>query len=714
MWSPDRKLWRWAAALPGLLGLAAALWLVSGSAPTLAQLRATTPATSGMLLDRHGEPLDSVRLDFGVRRWPWVPLDQVSPALPQALIEAEDRRFAEHGGVDWRALLAASRDALRGRPRGASTLTMQLATLIERQRGGAAGWAVWRKLQQIRLALALERHWSKAQILEAYLNLLPFRGELQGVGAAAAVLAGKAPAGLSVDESRILAALLPSPSAPATTVAARACRRLAQQAAEAACAQLQATAQRLLGQAERAGATGQAPQVARLLLRPDQPTVRSSLDARVQRVAREALQQQLQGLATRNVRDGAALVIDNASGEVLAYVGSAGPHSRSPQVDGVRARRQAGSTLKPFLYGLALEQRYLTAASLLDDTPLTLDTRAGVYVPRDYDHDFKGPVSLRTALAGSLNVPAVRTLVLVGVEAFHQRLTDLGYQGLGQDGAWHGFALALGSADVSLWEQAQAYRTLARGGVTGALRLAPATDATVQADSPAASRQLLQPEATWIIGDILADKAARAVTFGLDNALATRRWSAVKTGTSSDMRDNWCIGWSPRYTVAVWVGNFEGDPMRNVSGVSGAAPAWRQIMDALADDSSAPAPPPSLRQQVVRFAGGLEPPRGEWFLRGTTPAGATVARVAESARRPTLAYPTDGLLVALDPDIPLAAQRLPLRVLGLQPGVRLLLNDTVLPLGGEITLWTPVRGSHRLRLLATDGSLIEHVQFTVR
>ena len=710
VWSPDLRF----KAAPSLIAagavvLAAAAWLLLPAVADFEQVRASTPASTALLLDRHGEVIDALRIDQHVRRWPWTPLAQVSTALPATLIQTEDHRFREHHGVDWRGMAGAIRDTLQGRPRGGSSITMQLATLLERAEPVAPlRWTPLRKLRQLRTAWALERRWSKEQILEAWLNLLPFRGELQGIGAAAAVLAGKAPSGLSIEESRILAALLPAPSASAQAVAARACRRQQQLATAADCAALQAAAVRMLGQrSDGTSIDSLAPAVAQQLLGPQSRSVQTTLDASIQRLARDALHRQLLALVDRNVRDGAALVVDNASGEVLAYVGSSSATSRSRQVDGVRARRQAGSTLKPFLYELALERRYLTAASLLDDSPLTLETRSGVYVPRDYDHDFKGPVTVRTALAGSLNVPAVRSLVLVGVEAFHQRLRDLGYAGLGQDGAWHGYALALGSADVTLWEQAGAYRVLALGGQQrGPLTLQAANVAT-------APVQLLQAQASWIIADILADKAARAVTFGLANSLATRRWSAVKTGTSSAMRDNWCIGFTPRYTVAVWVGNFEGDAMRNVSGVSGAAPVWRQIVEALDDASDPLPPPPALRNQALRFANHLEPPRREWFLPGTTP-DAQVARIDTVQRDASMLYPTDGLIVALDPDIPPGSQRLPLHLQGRLAGLQLLLDDAEIKLHGEITLWTPTRGTHRLRLLDAQGRLIEESAFTVR
>mgnify|MGYP002078886582 CR=1 FL=1 len=329
---------------------------------------------------------------------------------------------------------------------------------------------------------------------------------------------------------------------------------------------------------------GLAPHLATKLLRRPGLSVTTTLDTAIQRAAIMALGRQLIGLGETRARDGAVIVLDNASGNVLAYVGGVGGHSTAAQVDGADAPRQAGSTLKPFLYAAAIEAGYLTAASILDDSPVQLDTASGLYVPQNYDRGFKGPVSARSALAGSLNVPAVRTLLLVGVDSFRDRLFDLGYQGLTEDGDYYGFSLALGSAEVTLLEQANAYRTLANGGRWSPLHLR--TD-----DETITARAIVDPVAAWIVSDMMADPGARARTFGLDSALRLPFWAAVKTGTSKAMRDNWCIGFTDRFTVAVWIGNLEGDSMRAVSGTSGAAPVWREIMLALHRDHPGRQPP---------------------------------------------------------------------------------------------------------------------------
>ena len=281
-----------------------------------------------------------------------------------------------------------------------------------------------------------------------------------------------------------------------------------------------------------------APRVAEQLLRNGRLTAQSTLDRDLQGFALDALRRHVAEVHERNVDDGAVVVVENSTGEVWAYVGGTGALSSAPYVDGVRAMRQPGSALKPFLYALALERRLLTPASLLEDTPLELPEQRGLYRPLDYDREFRGLVSMRVALASSLNVPAVRTIGMVGVEAFTGQLRMLGFEGIVEQGDYYGAALALGSADVRLWDLVNAYRTLANGGRYSAMRLFTRRRA-------GASRGKSTRRATaFLISDILADRASRAATFGLENSLATRFWSAVKTGTSKDMRDNWCVGYT--------------------------------------------------------------------------------------------------------------------------------------------------------------------------
>lgn len=678
---------------------------VLANPPTFEAVRSRHVSSEAVLVDRNGVTLHELRVDDSVRRLPWTTLDDVSPALLVAVIRAEDKRFYEHAGVDWRALGDAAVDTLlRGAPRGASTLSMQVASLIEpalKARGSRRTLA--QKWAQINAAGELERHWSKRQILEAYLNLSTFRGEFEGIAAASHGLFAKAASGLDEREAALLAALLRGPNAAPATVARRACVL----AGDADCGPFERLAAARLGPGDRLEPRfALAPHVARQLLSAKARHVQTTLDAGLQALTTEAVARQLAQLGGRNVRDGAAIVMDNASGEVLAYVGNSGAAASAPFVDGVVASRQAGSTLKPFLYSIAIEQRLLTAASLLDDSPANLVTPAGLYVPQNYDREFRGLASVRTSLAGSLNVPAVRTLMLVGTDRFAERLRDLGFDGVVESGDFYGFSLALGSADVSLWQLANAYRTLANGGLWSVPRL--------QAGPVARVVRVMDPDASHIVGDVLADRAARSVTFGLDNPLSTRFWSAVKTGTSKDMRDNWCIGFSRRFTVAVWVGNFDGSPMHDVSGVSGAAPAWLDIMNALHRGearSSPPARPADVIVQRVRFLPEVEVAREELFLRGT--------EVAQIVAKPSgggggrIVYPGDGAILAIDPDIPGAVQQVRFVASG-DGGASRWRIDGGAPDGNGADLWRPAPGRHELQLLDGAGLVIDQVRFEVR
>jgi penicillin-binding protein 1C len=633
------------------------------------------------------------------------------------LILSEDKRFYEHSGVDWRAVSAAAWGNLwNSKTRGASTITMQLAGLLDEDlRRSAGGRSVVQKIEQTVSAQLLETQWRKDQVLEAYLNLVPFRGELVGIDALSRTLFGKAPHGLDNREAAIAAALVRAPNAKAAQVAQRACSvlKLVEPAGSAVdCEGLDLFAQAALQRRDYTAAEGIAPHLARRLLaqqREGGEPIRSTLSAPLQRYAAQTLQQQLRELQTRHVEDGAVVVLDNASGEVLAWVGSSGDLSQAAEVDGVTALRQPGSTLKPFLYAQALAERRITAASLLDDSGTQIQTAGGLYIPQNYDHHFKGWVSARTALGASLNVPAVRTLVMVSPDAFHKQLTALGLP-LKETGDYYGYSLALGSAEVSLLQLANAYRALANGGRFSPARIAPVTAVT--------GKPVLDPGAAFIVGDILSDPNARARTFGTDSILATRFWTAVKTGTSKDMRDNWAMGYSQRYTVGVWVGNASGAPMWDVSGTTGAAPIWAAVMNYLhkTQPSRAPKPPPGVVQQAVNNA--TEAPRQEWFLQGTqqarfalnTEAGKPQPRAGASATA-RITAPANGSIIALDPDIPPKSQRLGFSTDG--RATRWLMDGKEFAKGPSAQ-WLPWPGRHVVQLVSNSGEKLDEIRLEVR
>lgn len=695
-----------AAFFATAIAAAASLFVAPYPVADFASVRDAWHGSDGWLLDRRGEPLSRVRLDYARRRGEWTALGDVSSVFAATLLDSEDRNFYSHAGIDWLAVGAAFIQTAAGERRGGSTLTMQLAAYLNPGLETGGRRDVIDKWRQARQALAIERAWSKQQILEAWMNLTPFRGELEGIDAASRGLLGKRALGLDRVESALLAGLVRAPNAPPAAVARRACLLLAND--EAACFAAQVLAmQGLRANRLRGRIEGDAPHVARRLVTKAGARVTSTLDARVQRFAAETLQRHLLELNGRNVEDGALVVLDNATGEVLAWVGSSGELSRANEVDGVTAQRQAGSTLKPFLYGLAIEQRMLTAASILDDSPLAVTTPSGLYVPQNYDHDFKGPVSLRQALASSLNVPAVRTLTLLGYEPFYRRLKALGFETLTRDADHYGYSLALGGADVTLLQLTNAYRAIANGGRAGATTL-------ISAAKPAEASHVMSEASAFIVSDMLADSAARALTFGLASPLATRYRASVKTGTSKDMRDNWSIGYTERYTVGVWVGNFSGEPMHDVSGVTGAAPVWREVMDFLHDGRAPVVPqlPGGVVRQHVAYANNLEPARDEWFIAGTETAKITPV---ESAHEPArIVSPPRGAIFAIDPDIPRERQRITLTARGVDARARFVLDDGRKVRADVSFLWLPAPGRRHVELTDGSGKMLDRIEFDVR
>ena len=682
------------------------------SGPSFNEVRDGYSRSETTLFDRNGAILHEQRTEETGRRLDWTRLEDISPALTAAVLAAEDQRFYQHRGVDWPALGRASPGFFGSGGRGASTISMQILARLEPGLHPSSGYrrTIGQKWRQIRGALAFERSWSKEQILEAWLNLVSFRGELQGVAAAAGGLFGKKPHGLTDNESIILAALVRAPNAETQQVIRRACALSdamnlnIEHASVAAVAEEALTRPYFIQPPARL-----ADHVMRRLLRrarnegdtPDRLV--STLDRDLQQFAAEALERHILALHGRNVRDGAVLVLDNASGDVLAYIGSTGRISSARYVDGVEAARQAGSTLKPFIYGAAFDRKLLTAATLIEDSPIDIPAVGGLYRPSNYDNQFVGPVSVRTALASSLNIPAVRALGLLGVETGVRTLETAGFRSL-EAADYYGLSLALGAADITLWDVTNAYRSLANGGVWSPARL------TFE-ENTGETRRVFSPEAAFILSDILSDRESRSRTFSLESPLATRFWTAVKTGTSKDMRDNWCVGYSGRYTVGVWVGNFSGESMWNVSGISGSAPVWVEIMNRLhysgRNNNETPASPPA---GLIYSASVNEPGRSEWFIRGTESV-MSPGTVKSPAR---IVYPADAAIIAIDPNIPADDQKLFFEARADFGEFHWKLNGRTIGSADGLLLWTPVHGQYTLVLTDAQDRPLDEVRFEVR
>jgi penicillin-binding protein 1C len=510
-----------------------------------------------------------------------VPLANVSPLFVRAILAAEDARFARHGAVDVLALLRAAREyAVYGEARsGGSTVTMQLARLLYPTPSTIRG-----KLAQIVTAERIAARTSKTALLEAYVNHVPMGGNLYGVEAAARTYFGEPASDLDLAQASLLAAIPNDPTRLAPDADWKALRErqryvLERMAALHAIAPAQAErafAETLRVRRHDSGIAAAAHALFYLYPRvpPGTGRVRTTIDEGLQRFVQAQTEAVIGALGPNHVSDGAALVVDNRTGDVLAYVGSPDYFSDAAlgRNDGVQALRQPGSSLKPFTYELALENGTIRSTTILPDVPEAYALPGGkLYTPSDYSGRFSGPVRVRYALANSLNVPAVHVLSSLGVEPLLERLHAEGFTRLTHPASYYGLGLTLGSGEVTLWELTRAYAAISRGGAFLPLRL-------IASEPQPAPRQIGDRPTWMLVTDMLADPYARVKSFGFHSVIEMPFPAAVKTGTSSDFRDTWTVGFSRDYTVGVWVGNFDGSAMRGISGVTGAGPLWSRIM----------------------------------------------------------------------------------------------------------------------------------------
>ena len=642
------------------------------------------------LTDRNGVLLREVLSESGGRSR-WVTLSEVSPDVIKATLAAEDRNFFLHRGLHLPSVVRALwQNARQGRVvSGASTLSQQVVRNIEpRPRTLGA------KLREAWLAIRLERSVPKEEILTQYLNRVPYGNQAFGIEAAARLYFRKPASDLSLAEAAFLAALPRSPSqsnpyhdpAPALrrqreTIAAM--RRLGLvRPDEADRALAEPLAIRPPSESFRA------PHFTTALLsrltekeRASLAEIRTTLDAPLQEKVEAFVRGHLERLARSGVRNAAVVVLDNAGGDILAWAGSRDyfDAGASGQVDGVLSARQPGSALKPFTYALALEAG-MTAATLIDDAPAEFAAAGGPYRPENYDRRYHGRVRLRSALACSYNVSAVATLDVVGVERLYRQLRDLGMDSLSEPPGFYGAGLTLGNGEVTLLELARAYMALARGGTFLPERFVLASFDHERRDRaipfPPAPKQAFSAATAFIITDILADADARVPAFGYGSPLNLPFPCAAKTGTSKDYRDNWTVGYTTDYTVGVWVGNFDGRPMENVSGITGCGPLFRDVMLLLHRERRPAAfalPEGLVRRTVCATTGDLAsaacPARvEEVFIAGTEPllvcdrhgdaqearladrpAGRAPHRPSAAPPGPRILFPEDGAVFQVDP-----------------------------------------------------------------
>lgn len=773
--------------------VAAALVLLAGPALVLSFVLRPVPRSflrgdrlaTLVITDRNGIVLREVPgSDFGVTGW--TSLDSVGPWLGAAVVAAEDQRFRYHFGIDPLAVVRSMFENLRrGRVvAGGSTITQQLARNLARGRRRTLPV----KLAEAALALRLEAHLTKDEILEAYLNRVCFGNQTYGVGAAARLYFDRLPGELSLAQCCLLAAIPRSPTGydPFRQRSAALRRqqwilnrlRKLHVISDEQLATALAESLALVPPRRRFRAPHFTDAVISRLGQSERRQLRllkTSLDWKLQSTCEALLDGQLRRLEQAGAGNGAVVVLDRRSGDILAMVGSRDYFAaEGGQYNAALARRQPGSTLKPFAYALAFEHGKGPATVLLD-VPHHFAEPGGDYSPRNCDRQYHGLVTARTALACSYNIPAVRLVDELGAEALLTLLRSVGFASLDRPAGHYGRGLVLGTGEVCLLELTNAYRVLANGGWYSPVRW-------LAGSAVSKRRRVFAPTTAYLVTDILRDDGARRGAFGQFSCLALPFDCAVKTGTSKDCRDNWAVGYTDSYVVGVWVGNFNGDPMRGVSGLTGAGPLLRDIMLSLhATEPERMAEPAGIARVRVcpysgklagaacpaaveeLFATGTEPsdscsvhrfvlvdrrtgrqadattPAGElsrravfvpppelsvWLDGGTTvSAGADFEQNASYAGdggtagdEPEVVFPDDGDVFKIDPNVSPSAQAVRLRAKLPRAGIAVawILDGREIAQcnGDDQIFWQLVPGRHRL-IVRADGRSSRAVSFTV-
>ncbi len=686
-----RRFVRWGGRGCGL-GLAALVLLggyiwFSTDLPAPEHLRARAALGGTRILDRRGQLLYEAPDPFSGRRRP-LPLADIPFALQQATIAVEDTNFYANPGVDLKGIARAAWIDLRSGAAvaGGSTITQQLARGFLLDPDLAQRRSPERKLREAVLALKLTATYPKDEILALYLNQSYYGGMAYGVEAAAQHFFGKPARDLDLAECALLAGLPQAPSrydpladrdaalarqAEVLDAMVRAGYISAERAAAARAEPLQFATDHIAMRAPHFVhyvLDQLAAQLGPDVVTRGGLTITTTLDADLNDAAQAILRRQLAILSTprdggpdHRARNGAVVVLDPSSGAILAMVGSPDFEAAAiqGQVNAALARRQPGSAIKPLTYAAALERGWTPATTILD-VPTSFTTREGrPYTPQNYDRAYHGPIALREALATSSNVAAVRVLNSIGIPALLDMAARLGITTLSENSARYGLSLTLGGGEVTPLELTAAFGAFANGGsrVTPyAISRLSCSALSTECSLPSLSAQssVLSPSVAYLITNILSDRYARMRAFGESSALDIDRPAAAKTGTTSDWRDNWTVGYTPDRVVGVWVGNADGLPMEAISGVSGAGPVWHEVM--LAAHRGLP-PRPFVRPDgVVELAicaeGGLLPApacpatRLELFVAGTQPIRPddTHVRVAVDAAlgcRAPVGYPAD-------------------------------------------------------------------------
>jgi penicillin-binding protein 1C len=660
------------------------------------------------ITDRHGVVLNTTYInDWNLHDT--AVIHKIPPFLITAFVMAEDKRFFDHSGQDWAARFSALFEniiAMRG-VRGASTITEQVVRMIQPR--PRTLWARWLEGWE---AERLEQSRSKLDILEFYLNQVPYAANRRGVVQAARHYFDRDLETLSKREMLALAVLVRAPSRMDLFSGNRilldgAIERLASRMVKAGQLDETALAQVTTGAFDlnRPALPVDARHFLRYVTSRNNRVgteLRTTLDGVLQVRLQALLDQRMKILSVAGVANAAMLVADHASGEILAWViGGAGDDDvPGHMIDAVTTPRQPGSSMKPFLYGLALEKGW-TAATRVDDAPLTEMVGYGLHSYKNYSRTFYGPVTLRDALGNSLNIPAVHAIQFTGSAAYLSLLRRMGFETLSRDPDYYGDGLALGNGEITLLELVQAYGALANRGVYRPFA-ALNGDAGTQP-----GERVYSAETASLLGNILSDPDARSLEFGSGSLLNLPVQTAVKTGTSSDYRDSWAVGYNDRYVVGVWMGNLDQSPTMGITGSTGPALVLRGAFDILNRHRETESLwlTPRLKRHVICADNGLVfkdgmtcPRRSDYFIPGTSPdASLPPAATPAQTRTIRLRQPTPGLHMAYDPRLPQDHQAFEFVLQGVVAGDAVdwrIDGGEALRVDGARYLWPLSRGNH--------------------
>lgn len=679
-----------------------------------------TIAKKNVYLDRYGKKLNiTYENEWNIHDV--VKLHEIPEFLTDAVVLSEDKRFFSHSGIDWLARLNAfKQNVLAGKVvRGASTISEQVVRMIHPR--PRTFWSRWLEGFE---AMSLERKHSKLEILEYYLNQVPYKARRRGVVQASRYYFDRDVSTLNIKEMLALSVLVRSPIwldpekqidnldwainnlANRLGMTSDSLRKINKEYIALKQSKSKLDVSHFIGYAET------------LKNRyPGSGIINTTIDVELQVKTQKVLDSRLIRLNKHNVNNGAVLIVNHETNEIVSWVvGYAGVDGKKfNKINAVTVKRQPGSALKPLLYANAIKKGW-TAASMLDDSPLEESVGLGMHTYHNYSRDHYGLISLRESLGNSLNIPAVKAIQFVGTGNFLKFLQELGVKSLSSHPNVYGDGLALGNGELTLYELVQAYTVIARMGDYKPLSYIDGEYLNNR------SHRVISEDITSLIADIMSDPTAREKEFGLDSVLNFPYQTAVKTGTSSDYRDAWAVGFNDKFTVGVWIGNLDYSEMNEVTGSTGPALVLRSIFNEL--NKFREVRPLYFSKKLVKKricikTGHLEhdecEARDEWFISGTKPAGKVQLTSDLRIRKPS-----NGLMLAMDPRIPDEHEYFEFAITEVQgiKNVRWFVNNKLIATtDGPKYNWKVSKGEYKTRaevLLVGKDSIIKTAEIEYR